>query len=187
MSFNSGKEWSGGFTVIELLVVVAVIGLLSSVVLISVDNARDKARDARRLQDVKTLFESIQRYHLANNTLPGDGDTSGVQLSSECDSDFKDDLVQAGIMNQLPSDPSATDKCSVDGGDDNEFFYGWDSVRTGEDYCLSVNNLEGSQATDALIGRFGEIKDTTVGADANIDEADFNICFGCDLLGQECN
>lgn len=49
------KKYKKGFTLIELLVVVAIIGLLSSIVLTSLNSARAKARDARRLSDMKTL------------------------------------------------------------------------------------------------------------------------------------
>ncbi len=51
-----------GFTLIELLVVVAIIGLLSSIVLISLNTARSKARDAKRLADVRQVASSLELY-----------------------------------------------------------------------------------------------------------------------------
>lgn len=52
----------GGFTLIELLVVVAIISLLSSVVLASLNSARAKARDARRLQDLEQIRNALNLY-----------------------------------------------------------------------------------------------------------------------------
>ena len=56
-----------GFTLIELLVVIAIIGILSSVVLASLNTARLKARDAKRILDVKQLQNALQLYSEDNN------------------------------------------------------------------------------------------------------------------------
>jgi len=49
-----------GFTLIELLVVIAIIGLLSTMAVVSLNSARGKARDARRLSDIKQLSTILE-------------------------------------------------------------------------------------------------------------------------------
>lgn len=60
---------SAGFTLIELLVVIAIIGLLSSVVLTSLNTARQKGRDARRVADVQQIQLALEFYADANPTV----------------------------------------------------------------------------------------------------------------------
>ncbi|HEY4510788.1 MAG TPA: type II secretion system protein [Candidatus Paceibacterota bacterium] len=59
-----------GFTLIELLVVIAIIGILSSVVLASLNSARQKSRDARRLSDVKQVQLALELSYDANGEYP---------------------------------------------------------------------------------------------------------------------
>lgn len=61
------KKNKKGFTLIELLVVVAIIGLLSSIVLASLSAARSKARDSKRIGEMKTIEKALYLYALNNN------------------------------------------------------------------------------------------------------------------------
>ena len=67
-----------GFTIIELLVVIAIISLLSSIVLTSLQGARVKARDSKRVQDLIQLRNAIELYRAANDRYP-----SGVDASTD--------------------------------------------------------------------------------------------------------
>ena len=58
-----------GFTLIELLVVIAIIGILSSVVLASLNSARQKSRDARRVADIKQLQLALELYYDSNQSV----------------------------------------------------------------------------------------------------------------------
>ena len=59
-----------GFTLIELLVVIAIIGVLASIALSSLNTARAKARDIKRLAEVKNLQKALEIYYLDNNRYP---------------------------------------------------------------------------------------------------------------------
>ena len=68
------KNWKyNGFTLIELLVVISIIGLLASIALVSLQTARVKARDARRLTDIEQISKALQLYYDANGYYPASG------------------------------------------------------------------------------------------------------------------
>ena len=58
------------FTLIELLVVIAVIGILSTFAVVSLNNARARARDAKRVANVKQIQLALELYIQDNNIYP---------------------------------------------------------------------------------------------------------------------
>lgn len=62
MFITNYRKEQQGFTLIELLVVIAIIGILSSVVLASLNSARQKSRDARRISDVGQIQLALELY-----------------------------------------------------------------------------------------------------------------------------
>jgi prepilin-type N-terminal cleavage/methylation domain-containing protein len=66
LSKNSIK----GFTLIELLVVVAIISLLSSIVLAAMQEARAKARDAKRFLEIKSLVNAVEIFRTDKGSYP---------------------------------------------------------------------------------------------------------------------
>ena len=59
-----------GFTLIELLVVISIIGLLSTIVVASLTTVRKKARDTKRVADVKSLQLAMELYFDPNRQYP---------------------------------------------------------------------------------------------------------------------
>src|SRR3989344_567519 len=73
---NKGNE--SGFTLIELLVVIAIIGMLSSVVMASLNTARQKGRDARRLTDLRAIQTALELYANDYNNYSAKGTATRV-------------------------------------------------------------------------------------------------------------
>src|SRR3990167_5319557 len=72
-----------GFTLIELLVVIAIIGVLSTLAVVSLNNARQKSRDAKRVSDVKQVQTALELYFVDKSTYPVQGTTaSPITLGS---------------------------------------------------------------------------------------------------------
>lgn len=93
------KANSKGFTLIELLVVIAIIGILSSVVLASLNSARQKSRDAKRISDVKQIQLALELY----------ADSNGSEYA-----DTVAAVVAAGFMPSEPKDPSTAASYAYD-------------------------------------------------------------------------
>lgn len=81
-----------GFTLIELLVVIAIIGMLASIILASLNTARTKSRDARRIADLKEIQTALELSYNDNNQYPTALDTAH--------------LVTPGYISAIPTDPS---------------------------------------------------------------------------------
>ena len=63
------RPGSEGFTLIELLVVIAIIGILATIVLASLNSARQRSRDAKRVADLRNLQTALELYYDAHNNL----------------------------------------------------------------------------------------------------------------------
>ncbi len=117
-----------GFTLIELLVVIAIIGLLSTLSVVALSSAREKARNARRVADIKQVQTALELYYNDNNSYPTSVDFSGSGT-----------IANAGItyMTAVPVNPTPW---SEGGCTNSNYIYETADVNTYSIYyCISDN------------------------------------------------
>ena len=59
-----------GFTLLELLVVIGIIGLLASIIVVNLTGARRRARDTKRIADIRQLQTAAEDYYDKNGKYP---------------------------------------------------------------------------------------------------------------------
>lgn len=75
------KNNKKGFTIIELLIVIAIIGLLATISMVALNGARQKSRDAKRIADIRQIQTALELYFNDQNYYPS-SDESGIVLGS---------------------------------------------------------------------------------------------------------
>lgn len=139
-------KYTKGFTLIELLVVVAIIGILSSVVLSSLNSARIKARDAKRVEDLHNIQEALELYYNNKGSYPVGGAGSDrscwtLQQTADLNCNPLGALILDKDMASIPYDPGKN--TYVGSGCGGAQFYAYWS--DGSSYLLgAVNEMAGA-------------------------------------------
>jgi type II secretion system protein G len=103
-----------GFTLVELLVVITIIGILSSVGLGSFTSSQKKSRDVERKSHLKQLSDAFEAYYNDKGQYPADDDSGhpmacGVDAEEACvwgSSSMQNTTNGTIYMVQLPQDPT---------------------------------------------------------------------------------
>ena len=77
---KKSKRFFTGFTLLELLVVIAIIALISLFAYAAVNQSRMKARDAKRMSDIKEIEKALQLYYEDYGYYPGAQDAPLVSI-----------------------------------------------------------------------------------------------------------
>jgi prepilin-type N-terminal cleavage/methylation domain-containing protein len=95
-----------GFTLIEILIVVAIIAILASVVLVGLGPTQSAGRDARRVSDLQEIQNGLELYYSKCGFYPGSATcTAGLPTGW---AGLQDALTGAGIgVNTVPNDPTS--------------------------------------------------------------------------------
>jgi type II secretion system protein G len=106
-----------GFTLIELLVVIAIIGLLSTLAVVALSSAREKARDSKRLSDVKQIQTALELYYTDSNAYPVESAITLGATGYAClgTSGFGALGCTSPYMGKVPADPQSSQSYSYTG------------------------------------------------------------------------
>lgn len=111
-----------GFTLIELLVVIAIIGILSTVAMTSLNSARVKARNARKISDFENISKALSVFYATNGRMPNNYNPGSGACESTTNTYYDQsmqELVNAGLLPAIPRSPDSSKYCYYNYGANN--------------------------------------------------------------------
>ena len=131
-----------GFTLVELMVVIVIIGLLATVVAINVLPSQDRAMTTKAKADIATLEQAIETYRLDNLDFPAD---LQALVAAPAGLPNPERYRPGGYIRRLPEDPWG-----------HPYQYRRRSAHNGQFdvYSLGADRKEGGEGNDADLGNW---------------------------------
>ncbi len=111
----SSKIKSNGFTLLEVLLVIAIIAILATIVIVAINPGKQlgEARNAQRRSDVNTILNGVYQYYLDSESLPSDITTTQTEICKTgglCTGlvDLSDLTLNEGYLTSIPLDPTGS-------------------------------------------------------------------------------
>jgi general secretion pathway protein G len=133
-----------GFTLIEIMVVVVIIGLLAAVIVPQVVDKVDQARVAKAQQDITSLETALTMYRLDNSKYPTTDQGLSALTTQPTDPNIRH-WRPGGYIKRISKDPWG-----------NDYQYVYPGTHGGEYdlYSLGADNQPGGEGTDADVGNW---------------------------------
>ena len=97
------KNRNKGFTIIELLIVIIIIGILALIGVVAYGNVQESARNSKRQSDVSSIHTALEAYYVQNTLYP-----SLTQINDTSAGGFRETELK-GVPNETFQDPKAAD------------------------------------------------------------------------------
>jgi general secretion pathway protein G len=131
---NRGRMWNG-FTLLEVMVVVVIIGILAALVVPKIISRPDEARAIAAKQDIATLVQALKLYRLDNQRYPSSEQGLQALVSRPASAPLPPNWKTGGYLERLPKDPWGNAYQYLNPGLHGEidvFSYGADGAAGGE-------------------------------------------------------
>ena len=99
------RRAEAGFTLVELMVVIVIIGLLATVVMINVLPAQDRALKEKAKADIALIEQAIEMYRLDNLTYPTTAQGLNALVGAPPQVAQTGNYRSGGYIKRLPADP----------------------------------------------------------------------------------
>ncbi len=140
---------SAGFSLVEILVVLVIMGLLISVVAPTVLNRADEARVQKAQADFKAIETALKIYRLDNYVYPTtEQGLEALVEPSSLDPEPRN-FKKGGYLAELPVDPWGRPYLYLSPGENGEF----------DLYSLGADGLSGGEDQNADIGNWKDAQD----------------------------
>ena len=133
------------FTLIEVLVVVAILGILAAIVVPRIMDRPDEARRVAAKADIAAIVQALKLYRLDNGNYPATDQGLLALVQKPTSNPVPPNWKQGGYLERLPKDPWQTDYQYLNPGVRGEidvFSLGADRARGGEGNNADIGNWE---------------------------------------------
>ena len=142
---KSKNRSQAGFTLVEMMVVIVIMGLLATVVVINVLPSQDRAMLEKANADVRLLDQAVEMYRLDNLSYPRVEDGLNALVVPPATLARNDRYRSGGYIRQLPEDPWGNPYQYIYPGEHGEFdiySLGADGELGGEDANADIGNWQ---------------------------------------------
>lgn len=140
------KQRAKGFSLLEILVVLVIMGILVSLVAPTVLNRVDDARLQKAQADFKAIETALKIYHLDNFNYPSSEQGLQALVSRPTDDPEPRNWKQGGYLPELPIDPWGNEYLYLYPGENGEF----------DIYTLGADRTAGGDGQNADLGNWKE-------------------------------
>jgi general secretion pathway protein G len=133
------------FTLIEVLVVVAILGILAAIVIPKIMDRPDDAKRVAAKADVAAIVQSLKLYRLDNGFYPTTDQGLGALVQQPNSNPVPTNWKKGGYLDRLPKDPWGTEYQFLNPGQHGEidvFSLGADKVRGGDGSGADIGNWD---------------------------------------------
>ncbi|MCY0389185.1 type II secretion system major pseudopilin GspG [Robbsia sp. Bb-Pol-6] len=130
-----GQTRGRGFTLIEVMVVIAIIGILAALIVPKIMSRPDQARRVAATQDIATVMQALKLYRLDNGRYPTTDQGLRALVEKPGTEPVPNNWKDGGYVERLPSDPWGNPYQYLNPGVHGEvdvFSYGADGKAGGE-------------------------------------------------------